>query len=194
MVLTYISVYGEVQLTLCIWQSNIVGLPYMNQPGKVKKMVYFLRLSLMFCGRYCTFLRLIFAVTAFVHYGSDRRRWVIGLDEWRSERVKSGLPVVSKYLKHGQVNEAKVWSILTSYRTKGSLQYVTIHRIKSCNLNCNCLGNFFKIKDCGLTLLSRLTQTRHSLARTHYWPTRELLAAGCPPWPITSLLRSNLIP
>jgi hypothetical protein len=49
-------------------------------------------------------------------------------------------------------------------------------------------------KDCGLTILPRLTPTRHSLARTHYRPARELLAAGCPPWPVASLLRSNLIP
>jgi hypothetical protein len=32
------------------------------------------------------------------------------------------------------------------------------------------------------------------LARTHYWPTWELLSAGFPPWPVASLLRSNLIP
>ena len=41
----------------------------------------------------------------------------------------------------------------------------------------------------GLTLLERLTTTNHSLARTHYWLTRELLAAGFPLWPVTPLLR-----
>ena len=37
--------------------------------------------------------------------------------------------------------------------------------------------------------MERLLTTNHSLALSHYWPTRELLAAGFPLWPVSPLLR-----
>ena len=39
-----------------------------------------------------------------------------------------------------------------------------------------------------LAILEGLLTTSHSLALSHYWPTRGLLAAGFPPWPISPLL------
>ena len=39
-----------------------------------------------------------------------------------------------------------------------------------------------------LTVLERLITTDHSLARSHYWLTRGLLAAEFPPWPSPPLL------
>ena len=46
-------------------------------------------------------------------------------------------------------------------------------------------------KECGLAVLTGLAPTSHSLALSHYQPTRELLAAGSPPWPVASLLRQQ---
>ena len=40
-----------------------------------------------------------------------------------------------------------------------------------------------------LTVLERLAATGHSPARSHYWLTRGLLAAGFPPWPSPPLIR-----
>ena len=39
-----------------------------------------------------------------------------------------------------------------------------------------------------LAILEGLLTTSHSLALSHYWPTRGLLAAECPPWPSAPLL------
>ena len=39
-----------------------------------------------------------------------------------------------------------------------------------------------------LAVLERLLATTHSLALSHYWLTRGLLAAGFPPWPGAPLL------
>ena len=39
-----------------------------------------------------------------------------------------------------------------------------------------------------LAILEGLLATSHSLALSHYWPTRGLLAAECPPWPSAPLL------
>ena len=41
----------------------------------------------------------------------------------------------------------------------------------------------------GLAMLEGLQATEHSLARSHYWPPRGLLAAGCGPWPGSPLVR-----
>ena len=49
-------------------------------------------------------------------------------------------------------------------------------------------SSYYK-KVLGLSVLAGLLTTGHSLARSHYWPTRGLLAAGCPPWPSPPLLR-----
>ena len=38
-------------------------------------------------------------------------------------------------------------------------------------------------------MLEGLQATEHSLARSHYWPPRGLLAAGCGPWPGSPLVR-----
>ena len=45
------------------------------------------------------------------------------------------------------------------------------------------------VKEFGLTILEGLRIINHSLVRTHYWPTRELLAAGFPLWPFPPLVR-----
>ena len=47
--------------------------------------------------------------------------------------------------------------------------------------------NFYQ-KVMSLAILEGLLTTSHSLALSHYWPTRGLLAAGFPPWPISPLL------
>ena len=47
----------------------------------------------------------------------------------------------------------------------------------------------YEQKGHGLTLLEGLVTTDHSLARSHYWSTRKLLAAGLPLWPGAPLLR-----
>ena len=46
-----------------------------------------------------------------------------------------------------------------------------------------------KLKDGGVTILARLLKGAYSLARSHYCPTRELLAARFPSWPGSLLLR-----
>ncbi len=54
---------------------------------------------------------------------------------------------------------------------------------KPYNILQNCLKVF------GLTILEGLCTTNHSLAWSHYWPTRELLAAGFPLWPVAPLIK-----
>ena len=44
-------------------------------------------------------------------------------------------------------------------------------------------------KDGGVTIFSGLLKGAFSLARSHYCPTRELLAARFPAWPVSHLLR-----
>ena len=41
----------------------------------------------------------------------------------------------------------------------------------------------------GLAMLEGLQATEHSLARSHYWPPRGLLAAGFSPWPGSPLIK-----
>ena len=41
----------------------------------------------------------------------------------------------------------------------------------------------------GLAVLEGLQATEHSLARSHYWPPRGLLAAGFSPWPGSPLIK-----
>ena len=38
-------------------------------------------------------------------------------------------------------------------------------------------------------MLEGLQATKHSLARSHYWPPRGLLAAGFSPWPGSPLIK-----
>ena len=43
-------------------------------------------------------------------------------------------------------------------------------------------------KDEGMTVLARLLKATNSLARSDYYPARELLAARFPAWPVSLLL------
>jgi len=46
-------------------------------------------------------------------------------------------------------------------------------------------------KDEGMTVLAGLLKAANSLARSDYYPARELLAARFPAWPVSLLLRTT---
>ena len=52
----------------------------------------------------------------------------------------------------------------------------------------NCLLKMWQ-KVTGLAILEGLWNINHSLALSHYWSTRGLLAAGFPPWPDSPFIR-----
>ena len=56
------------------------------------------------------------------------------------------------------------------------------------------LSSLKQVKVLSLAVLDRLLGTDHSLALSHYWPPRELLAAGLPPWPDSPRLRATWSP
>ena len=83
------------------------------------------------------------------------------------------------------------------------LYFVLFCFVQSTNLICVffflcisvvCKNWMWSSKEFNPTILEGLTTTDHSLAQSHYWPTRKLLAAGFPLWPGSPLFNQPAPP
>ena len=69
------------------------------------------------------------------------------------------------------------------------MKTITLYRLKYISRSITLNTTIIKRKEFGLPVLDRLPNDGCSQARSHYCPTRVLLAARSPAWPSTHLLR-----
>ena len=98
--------------------------------------------------------------------------------------------LVAQWIRHQTADLGIAGSSPAKMGEAFELQFFPLYMVGQVNTLMLVLGMQVKrTKVLGPAVLEGLLATRHSLARSHYWPTQELLAAGFPPWPGPTLLR-----